>query len=76
METGRVLSASAAFSLRMELIIFLRCRRCSTPRLLFRSSSFKSYRKAPSTAAEINASRYWVNVSVCREAGEMAVRWR
>lgn len=56
--TGRTLSASAALSLLMELRIFLRCKRCSTPKLLLRSSSFKSYRKAPSTAAAINASWY------------------
>lgn len=56
--TGRTLSASAALRRLIELRIFLRCRRCSTPRLLLRSSSFRSYRNAPSTAAAMNASWY------------------
>lgn len=69
---GRTLSFSAALRRLIEFRIFLRCRRCSTPRLLFRSSSFRSYRKAPSTAAAINASWYCVKVSVCSGGGGRA----
>ena len=59
-----VFSASAALSLRIDLIIFLWYRRCSTLRLFLRSSSFRSYRNAPSTATEVNASRYYVDAGV------------
>ena len=58
------LEASAIFRRCTQLRIFLRCRRCSTPRVFFRSSSFWSYRNSPSTAASTTASDYWPRDSV------------
>mmetsp|Transcript_24407 Transcript_24407/g.41330 ORF Transcript_24407/g.41330 Transcript_24407/m.41330 type:complete len:213 (+) Transcript_24407:560-1198(+) len=59
------LAASAILSLCTQFRIFLRCKRCSTPSVFFRSSSLRSYRNSPSTAASTNASEYWPSDSVC-----------
>mmetsp|Transcript_20317 Transcript_20317/g.62595 ORF Transcript_20317/g.62595 Transcript_20317/m.62595 type:complete len:235 (-) Transcript_20317:5-709(-) len=57
-------SVSDARSLFVMFKIFFRWSRCSMPNVFRRSSSSKSYKNAPSTAASTKASRYCPNESV------------